>query len=220
MYLTSPVTERLNMKTKTKLGAACALSLFAALSLAACSSDTTSLTPNEMMNQSSPGTSGMMMDNDADEASSGDIAFSQMMIPHHEQAVEMSQLAPERASSAFIKDLANTIQNAQQPEIELMAGWLDSWGVPRMTMMDAMNTHGAHGMSGIMSEEDMSNLAAAKGTNFDQLYAELMIAHHEGAIAMAKAVENSSNPDVAALAKRIISAQQAEIAQMQEFLES
>ncbi|HBJ72338.1 MAG TPA: DUF305 domain-containing protein [Actinobacteria bacterium] len=208
------------MNTKTKLGAVCALSLFAALSLGACSSDTNSNTPNNMMNQSSPGNSGQMMDNDGDEASAGDIAFSQMMIPHHEQAVEMSQLAPERASSTFIKDLAKTIQNAQQPEIEMMAGWLDSWGMPRMTMMDAMNAHGAHGMSGIVSDEDMDKLAAAKGATFDRLYAELMIAHHEGAIDMAQAVEDSSNPDVAALAKRIISAQQAEIAQMQEFLQS
>lgn len=208
------------MNTKMKLGAVCALSLFAALSLGACSSDTTSPTSGDMMNQSSPGTSGMMMDNDANEASAADISFSQMMIPHHEQAVEMSQLAPERASSTFIKDLAKTIQNAQQPEIELMAGWLDTWGMPRMTMMDSMSAHGGHGMTGIVSDEDMDKLAAAKGAAFDRLYAELMIAHHEGAIDMAQAVENSSNPDVAALAKGIISSQQAEIAQMQEFLDS
>ncbi len=201
------------MNKRTKIGVLCALPLIAAFSLAGCSNHDSGTAGNGMINHESP-----MSSSSAD--SSADITFAQMMIPHHEQAVEMSELAPERASSAFIKELASQIQNAQQPEIDLMSGWLMNWGEPRMNMADSMNAHGGHGMAGVMSEADMANLAAAKGSQFDRLYAELMIAHHEGAIEMAMAAENSSNPEVSTLAKQIIAAQQVEIAEMQEFLQS
>lgn len=204
------------MKTRARLATLLAVPLLASFALAACSTATTSPAPGGMMSQSSPDAHGMM--GDSEDAAASDIAFAQMMIPHHEQAVEMSKLAPERASSSFIRDLASRIQGAQQPEIDQMAAWLQDWGVPRMTMMESMTAHGGHGMAGIVSDADMTRLEQAKGAKFDQLYAQFMIDHHLGAIAMAKGVEDSSNPEVAALAKAIISAQQDEIAQMREFL--
>ncbi|MDO9486596.1 MAG: DUF305 domain-containing protein [Actinomycetota bacterium] len=200
------------MNKHTRIGVLCALPLVAAISLVGCSSHESSTAANGTMNHESPTSSNTA-------AASADIAFAQMMIPHHEQAVEMSELAPDRASSAFIKELAGRIQNAQQPEIDLMASWLTNWGVPRMNMADSLNAHAGHGMAGVMSEADMAKLTAAKGSQFDRLYAEMMIAHHEGAIEMAMAVEQSSNPEVSTLAKQIIAAQQVEIAEMQDFLQ-
>ncbi|MFI6496791.1 DUF305 domain-containing protein [Nonomuraea typhae] len=143
-----------------------------------------------------------------------DVMFAQMMIPHHRQAVEMADLAETRAADKEIKELAAKIKGAQDPEIQTMEGWLKEWGKPMPTGgMD-------HSMPGIMSEEDMKKLEAAKGAAFDRMFAELMIAHHNGAIEMARTeLEQGSDPRAKALAKAIESAQQAEVAQMRKLLE-
>lgn len=164
------------------------------------------------------GNSMMNGGNAAGQFDRADAMFAQMMIPHHEQAVEMSTLAETRASDPFIVDLAADIKAAQQPEIDEMAGWLEEWGLPVMNGMDAMSAHGGHGMAGMLSDEQMDALAAATGAQFDRLYAEGMIEHHEGAIRMTEPVTDSSDPRVAALANAIITAQEREIAAMQGFL--
>ena len=177
----------------------------------------TDVGPGSMMNDGG----SMMNDDDASDAGQvdgADVMFAQMMIPHHEQAVEMSTLAETRASDPFIKQLAADIKAAQQPEIDQMSGWLDEWGAPVMNGMDAMSAHGGHGMAGMLSDEELDALAAATGAEFDRLYAEGMIAHHEGAIQMAEPVSDSSDPRVADLANAIITAQEREIALMREFL--
>lgn len=171
---------------------------------------------------------GMMHDDDASEtsqepteestssASPVDAMFAMMMIPHHAQAVEMGTLAETRAQSPEIKALAATIKAAQAPEIVLMTGWLEQWGYPTDTPMDDGGM--GHSMQGMLTDKQMAELTAASGAQFDTLYATFMIAHHEGAIAMAKTVVDSQNPDVAALAAAIISSQTAEIAQLKAFL--
>lgn len=163
---------------------------------------------------------GMMSPSSTTGASAADAMFAQMMIPHHEQAVVMSELAETRASNPEILALAAEIKAAQQPEIEQMKGWLAEWGVPVMSGMDAMGEHGGHGMSGMLTDEQLDDLAAASGAEFDILFAEGMIEHHEGAIDMAEDVVDSKDPRVAALAQAIIQTQQAEIAQMQAIVES
>lgn len=143
-----------------------------------------------------------------------DVMFAQMMIPHHQQAVEMAELAETRAADPEVKDLAAKIKAAQDPEIQAMQGWLKSWGKPAPT--GGM----AHAMPGIMSEEDMKKLEAAKGKEFDKLFAQLMIAHHNGAIEMARTeLQDGANPEAKELAKAIETAQQAEVAQMQKLLD-
>ncbi|MFI6924347.1 DUF305 domain-containing protein [Nonomuraea spiralis] len=143
-----------------------------------------------------------------------DVMFAQMMIPHHEQAVEMAELAPGRAGDAEIKELAAKIKAAQDPEIQTMKGWLAEWGKP------APSEGMGHEMPGIMSAEDMKKLEGAKGKSFDKLFAEQMIAHHKGAIDMARTEQASgSNPQAKELAKVIETAQQAEVAQMQGILD-
>ena len=163
---------------------------------------------------------GMMSPSSTTGASAADAMFAQMMIPHHEQAVVMSELAETRASNPEILALAAEIKAAQQPEIEQMKGWLAEWGVPVMSGMDAMGEHGGHGMSGMLTDEQLDDLAAASGAEFDILFAEGMIEHHEGAIDMAEDVVDSKDPRVSALAKAIIQTQQAEILQMQAIVES
>lgn len=145
--------------------------------------------------------------------------FAQMMIPHHEQAVVMSDLAPTRASSKEILDLASEIKNAQAPEIAQMRAWLEEWGFPVMDM-DDMGAHAGHGgMQGMLSDDQLDALASASGEEFDQLFATYMIAHHEGAIEMAQDVlRDGRDARVKSLAEQIISSQRAEIDQMQAFL--
>lgn len=154
------------------------------------------------------------------EFNDADVTFAQGMIPHHEQAVEMSDIAldPAREASPEVVDLATRVKEAQDPEIELMTGWLEEWDQPtEMEMTDGDMAS----MGGMMSDEQMDALAAASGTEFDQLWQEMMIAHHEGAIEMAETEQDAGrNAEAIDLAGQIISAQQAEIDEMNTMLAS
>ena len=161
---------------------------------------------------------GMASPSSTTGASAADAMFAQMMIPHHEQAVEMSTLAETRASDPFIIEIASEIKGAQDPEIQLMASWLQEWGFPQQSAEEAMSAHGGHGMMGMLTQEQLDELASLSGDAFDQKFAEYMILHHEGAIDMARGVENSTDPEVAALAQAIIETQQTEIDEMNAFL--
>ncbi len=155
---------------------------------------------------------------DAATANQADITFAHEMIPHHQQAVEMAALATTRAHSPDVRELAAQIEGAQDPEIETMTGWLKQWGAPSGTM-DHADMDG--NMPGMMSDEDMATLEQATGAEFDRLFMQMMIKHHEGAIEMAKAaLRDGQNADAAKLAKDIIDAQQAEIDTMHELLGS
>jgi uncharacterized protein (DUF305 family) len=147
-----------------------------------------------------------------------DVTFAQTMIPHHEQALEMAKLADGRASDPEIKELASQIEKAQDPEIKTLKGWLESWGKP--TEMESMPGMDHSGMDGMMSDEDMEALKAAKGTDFDKMFAEMMIEHHNGAIAMAKDEQkNGQNADAKKMADAIIEGQSAEVKQLQSILD-
>ncbi len=155
----------------------------------------------------------------ADQAkfNEADVSFTQGMIPHHQQAVEMADLAldPVHAVGASVIDLATRVKAGQDPEIALMTGWLEDWGQPMEMSDGAMAT-----MEGMMSDEDIEALAAADGADFDRLWLGMMSEHHQGAIATAEREEDEgTNPDVIALAGEIIAAQQAELAEMQSLLD-
>lgn len=147
------------------------------------------------------------------EFNAADSMFTVMMIPHHEQAVEMSDLLLGKTRvDQEVLQLAQQIKDAQAPEIELMQSWLDAWGIPSAGEMN-------HG-DGMMSAGDMAALEAAEGAEASRLFLEQMIVHHQGAIEMAETeLTNGINPDVLDLAEAIIDAQTAEIATMQELLE-
>lgn len=146
-----------------------------------------------------------------------DAAFAQQMIPHHRQAVEMAELAETRAADPEIKELAQKIKAAQDPEITTMRGWLTAWGAAEMPMD---GDHSGHGMPGMMTKKDMARLKASKGGKFDRMFAQMMIEHHDGAIDMAKTeLSQGTNPEAKDLAETIIAAQQGEIDQMKQILE-
>jgi uncharacterized protein (DUF305 family) len=161
---------------------------------------------------------GMMHDGDAD-GNTNDAGFTQqeqmfamMMIPHHQQAVDMSKLAKTHTTTASVLKLAAQIEAAQAPEIKQMTAWLGA-GQSAADMM-----HHDMGMGGMMSEEDMSALAAAKGKAFDKLYLAGMIEHHQGALDMVKMISDSNNDEVLALHDAIVKAQTAEIDYMKQLL--
>jgi uncharacterized protein (DUF305 family) len=162
---------------------------------------------------SSSGESAASSHNDAD------LTFVQGMIPHHEQAVHMADMADDAASSAEVRDLAERIEAAQEPEIETMQGWLEDWGVEEDShgSMEGMG-HGS-GMPGMMSDSDLRDLDRAGGRAFDRMFLTMMIAHHEGAIEMSETeLADGQDPDVKALAKDIAAAQTKEIAEMKRLL--
>lgn len=150
---------------------------------------------------------------------SADEMFVTMMIPHHQQAIEMSNLilAKDGVDERMVT-LAQRIKDAQGPEIETMTGWLADWGVP----YDESSGTGMEGMDGggMMSEEDMAALETATGADAARLFLEGMIVHHQGAIDMAQTeLDSGQNPEVLALAQQVIDGQGAEITTMQEILD-
>jgi uncharacterized protein (DUF305 family) len=180
----------------------------AALLLGACgSSDMSS------MDTGSSDSSSMDMDYSIPESAefnAADVMFAQMMVPHHEQAIEMSDIAldPNTGASAAVIALATQIKGAQDPEISQMKNLLTTWGMPmEIGLMDHSS-----GMDGMLSLEDMDSLGQLKGAEFDKAWAKGMIAHHEGAIAMANDVlANGKNSEILALANAVVSGQSTEI---------
>jgi uncharacterized protein (DUF305 family) len=169
-------------------------------------------------NGSDPDATGVGEHNDAD------VTFAQEMIPHHQQAIEMADLAESRAESDEVKALANDIKGAQGPEIEKLTGWLESWGedVPEggMSGMD----HGdmsSDDMGGMMTEDEMTGLEASSGPDFDRMFLTMMIEHHEGAIEMARTEQSEGEfPDAIDMAEEIEATQAQEIQTMQNLLDS
>ncbi|RJT96607.1 DUF305 domain-containing protein [Arthrobacter frigidicola] len=164
------------------------------------------------------------------EHNMADVMFAQMMIPHHQQAVEMSEMMLAKDGiSAEVTDLATRIKDAQGPEIETMTGWLEAWGEPTEPKGGAeghdMGDMGGQGggdsgsMGGMISEDQMADLDYAEGAEASRLFLESMTAHHECAIQMArKQIDNGQNAEVIALADTIVETQEAEIQEMQALL--
>jgi uncharacterized protein (DUF305 family) len=187
---------------KTSTGAFASLTVALALVLAGCSTAVET---------------GSAADDNAADYNAADEMFVTGMIPHHEQALEMAEILLDKDGvDDRVVALAERIQDAQQPEIDLMNSWLEEWGVDSdMGDMPGMD----HGSGGMMSEDDMAALADASGPDASSLFLVQMIDHHLGAIEMAEqALDNGRNADVLDLAQVIIDAQSAEIAEMQDLL--
>jgi len=153
---------------------------------------------------------------------SADVSFATQMIPHHRQAIEMAQMAEQRASNAKVKQLAVRIKQAQDPEIATMSGWLRQWG---QLVPSPSTGHGGHGGQGgqdgpgMMSDQEMSDIESASGTDFDRMFLQMMIRHHQGAVEMAdNEQQQGQNPEAKQLAEKIASDQTAEINEMQDLL--
>ncbi|MBT2535676.1 DUF305 domain-containing protein [Arthrobacter sp. ISL-69] len=202
-----------------------ATAIAAAIALAGCTTGT------------GPGSSGTSMPNmdhgsssaaparstpaSAADHNAADVMFARMMIPHHAQAVEMSDvMLAKKDIPADVTALATRIKAAQGPEIDTMTGWLKSWNesIQEPNAHD-MSTHSAGGMEGMMSDADMTKLDAAQGSEAARLFLNQMIVHHEGAIIMAKTESTAGkNPEAVKLGQAIVTAQEAEIQEMQAML--
>lgn len=175
--------------------------------LAACSGASTNTSPGMDGHGMARGTSTSVAASRA-----ADVMFAQMMIPHHQQAVEMAEIALAKPdASSQVRDLATAIKQAQAPEIQTMSGWLQDWGAATPT--DG-TPHDGMG-SGVMSDADIEALKQASGKAFEQRWTTMMIVHHQGAIDMARQVlASTEDPEVKTLADAIIKAQTAEISTM------
>ena len=174
----------------------------AALVVSACGTEPQAAPPSSAASSVAPA------DHDAD-----DVAFARHMIPHHRQAVELSALVPARSTDPDVAALATQISAAQQPEIDTMTGWLQKWGE------STDPGHGHAQMAGMVDAATMERLKGLSGAEFDRLWLTSMIAHHRGAIEMAKAeIANGVNRDAIAMAETIVATQQSEIDRMQRML--
>lgn len=159
-----------------------------------------------------------------------DIAFARSMIPHHRQAIDMAGLVPARSKNPQVIALARQIGQAQGPEVATMRRWLRQWGETQPNGMDGggmagmdhgggMGGQGPAGMPGMMSGPEMMRLRDGRGGVFDRSWLQMMIKHHEGAVAMARQEQRAGvNPEAKQLAGRIIEVQQREIETMNGLL--
>lgn len=223
-----------------------ALALASLLALAGCAGaseettegsapETTASSPAAASSSAAPSTSASAAESAAAgagisaEHNDADTMFAQMMIPHHEQAVTMSQtLLAKDDVPEEVRELAEGVIAAQGPEIERMQQMLETWGEPTsmasegMEGMDhgSMDSESSSGMDGMMSEEDTTALEEAQGVEAARLYLQQMTIHHEGAIEMARGeVANGTNPEGVELAEDVVAAQEAEIAEMDQLLQ-
>lgn len=198
------------------------VALSAATTLAACGSGNGN--GHDGHAGSSP-TSTIAEDEDFNQA---DVAFATDMIQHHAQAMSMVDLVDGREVSTGLRTLAEQIRMAQGPEINVLVGWLTDWALPiPETMRDHANAHGDGDMAmdpdmpGMMSAEDMKALGETQGRDFERVWLEMMIEHHQGAVEMAETERgNGKFVDAIDLANTIITAQGAEIDQMKSMLGS
>ncbi|WP_051706401.1 DUF305 domain-containing protein [Nocardioides aequoreus] len=159
------------------------------------------------------------------EWSHDDEMFMQMMIPHHAQALEMTELAAEHATDRRVRLLAERISAAQGPEISMMAAWLEERDleVPRASDDPLEFDHGEHGhmeMTGMLTQAQLGRLGTARGEDFDRLFLRYMIGHHEGAVQMADETAGGGlDVRVGETRDDISSSQSAEIARMEQLLD-
>ncbi|MFJ7165839.1 DUF305 domain-containing protein [Streptomyces globosus] len=148
-----------------------------------------------------------------DSPNAADRAYMRHMVEHHEQAIRMTALAPDRASKDAVRRLAERISAAQAPEIAVMRAWLARHPGPAGADADGGHDHGA--MPGMATEQQLKELEAARGADFDRLFLTLMTRHHEGALTMAgEVLKGGNNAAVEELANEVVATQSAEIHRM------
>lgn len=151
-----------------------------------------------------------------DSPNSADVTYARMMIEHHAQALEMTELVPDRAESPRIVKLAERIAAAQEPEIKAMRGWLKSHDKAER---DDGHGHDHAAMPGMATQAQLGQLRAADGEAFDQLFLTLMITHHQGAITMATEVKGQGNNiRIEEMADDVVAQQTSEINRMRDLM--
>jgi uncharacterized protein (DUF305 family) len=140
-----------------------------------------------------------------------DVAFVQMMIPDHQMTAEMAAMAEKKADSKNLKTLATRMRKEQAGVVATLQGWLKAWGKPASSGMAGME------MPGAMSDKDMAMLDSMSGMEFDMMFAEMMIKHHEGSMQMARDEQaNGASTEAKAMAAEMLEKQQAEVKQLRK----
>jgi uncharacterized protein (DUF305 family) len=182
----------------------------AALATAAVVASCSTATDHSQHGSSATTSSAVVAAHNAD-----DVMFAQMMIPHHQQAVELSALVPQHTANQALVALAAKISGEQQPEINAMKALLLQWDVDP----GAMGDHSGMAMQGMVDDATMAKLNSLRGPEFDTLWLQSMINHHQGAIEMANnEIAKGQSVDMITMAKAMVTAQQAEINQMKQML--
>jgi uncharacterized protein (DUF305 family) len=215
-----------SIRLSARLGAAIA-ALSVPFVLVACGGDNsqTSTPPSTQPGAAASTPAGAEVSAEHNDA---DVRFAQTMIPHHQQAVDMADIAADQATSPEVRDLAAQIRSAQDPEIATMTGFLQTWGadIPATGPMGGMDHGNMAGMDdpgtpGMMTPVQMEQLRNATGATFDTMFLQMMVVHHESAVADAqRELTEGANPEAKALATRIIESQTAEITRMQQLLQT
>jgi uncharacterized protein (DUF305 family) len=179
-------------KRPSKVSAAL-LAIVMAMALTGCAASTTSDSMHDHSSQA------------AGHLSSNDVMFLQMMIPHHQQAIDISDLALTKSADSELVALAKNIRDEQAAEIVKMKAWLDAAGA------DLEMDHSAlHSMSGMLSDAELAALDKASGKSFDVLWLKAMTGHHTGAIDMAAMIENAKSAEIKRFGQGIVASQSAQ----------
>jgi uncharacterized protein (DUF305 family) len=199
-----------------KILAFSAAAIAAAIALAGCAAGLTNSsgtgTPGKDMGSTGMSASAAPSVPAATDHNAADTMFAQMIIPHHAQAVEMSDMMLKKQGiNPKLTALTARIKAEQSPEIATMTGWLTAWKEPA--------TMSGDGIAGMMGGDDMTKLDAAQGTEAARMFLTQMITHHQGAVMMAKTEQaTGKNGDAVTLSKSIVTSQEAEIQEMKNLL--
>ncbi|WNB84708.1 DUF305 domain-containing protein [Cellulomonas sp. ATA003] len=210
--------------TRRRLAAtATALTLAAALTACSDAAEPAAEPPAAAATSSAPeatGATGATGATEASEHNDADTQFAQMMVVHHQGAIEMAERAVDKADSEEVRALAERISAAQGPEIDEMNSWLQAWGEegPQDADMGGMD-HGGMDMGGMDMQSAMTELEGLSGAEFDRAFLEMMTEHHRGAIEMAEAqLADGANAEARDLARKMIDDQTREITEMENLL--
>lgn len=211
-----PLLEGIKMADKIKISLTAGHILLGLFSLVVIAGFFSTTVAPSIITQEEPNSANMQQkDQEAGEDSRfsrADLMFMNMMIIHHDQAIEMAELAENRTDNDKVLSLSQNISEAQRYENRKMAEWLNSVGLNRPTR--------GHRMAGMAAQEEMMQLEQSRGKEFDQLFSELMIEHHRGGIEMARAeVQNGRAEEVIELARGMVQVQQKEVGMMRQWQE-
>ncbi|GAA4195024.1 DUF305 domain-containing protein [Streptosporangium oxazolinicum] len=147
----------------------------------------------------------------AGDRADADVRFSQEMIPHHRQTIQLADLVAGRSENPYVRDLAAKIKKKESADIDLMSGWLRSWKVE----VPAEGDHAAHNMPGMLSATQLSSLEGRSGASFDKLWLSVLGKHLNSGVQMAKvAIALGRHRPTTQLAEKMVSEQRAQITEI------
>jgi len=170
-------------------------------------------------NAEHPSTTTTSTDEQGPPHNSADVTFAQGMIPHHQQALALAALVPDRSTNPAVVRIAAGIAAQQEPEMTAMRAMMIQWQVDPAGTAHHDSSSGSGNQQGMVDDATMAKLKTLKGTQFDTLWLQSMISHHQGAVAMAKVeIADGESQDMKVMANNIVITQEAEIGELKQIL--